>query len=131
MMAGVDAGLLERPTRLWHVWLPWLCLGVAGGVFAPVFTVLLLVMAVMAARHEHARGAWIAYLIGVALVLVPFLISIRTGLPIGLVGPMGTYELVLLCAAGLGLLVVAAGVVREHLGWWRAVVAGRRARRAH
>jgi hypothetical protein len=110
MIAGMGAGLLTRAAR---PWLPWLFFGVAGGVFAPVTTLVLLVMTIMASVIERARGAWVAYLIGVALVWVPLVISFRTGFPIW------PYELVILCAAGLGLLVVGVGILRERLVWVR------------
>ena len=110
MIVGMGGGLLTRPVR---PWLPWLCFGVAGGVFAPVATPVLLVMAIMASVIERAHGAWVAYLIGVALVWVPLVISFRTAFPIW------PYELVTLCAAGLGLLVVAVEILRERLLWVR------------
>ena len=110
IIVGMDVGLLTRPAR---PWLPWLFFGVAGGVFSPVTTVVLLVAAIMASAIERAHGAWAAYLIGVALVWVPLLISFRTGFPIW------PYEVAILCAAGLGLLIVAVGILRDRLRWVR------------
>ena len=125
IMGGMGAALRQRPAT---PWMPWLCFGVAGGVLSPLATILLLVMAVMASRYERAHGAWVAYLTGVALVWVPLAISLRSAFPTAARGPLAVYELIILCAAGLGLLVVGLGITREHLGWWRAMAASRRAR---
>lgn len=114
----MSAALLRRPAT---AWLPWLCFGVAGVIVFPVGTILLLGMAIMASRYERAHGAWIAYLAGAVVVWAPLLISFRAGFSIW------PYELTVLCAAGLCLLVVALRIAREHLGWWRALRAHRRA----
>lgn len=124
-MGGMGAALRQRPAT---PWMPWLCFGVAGAVLSPLATILLLVMAVMASRYERTHGAWVAYLTGVALVWVPLAISLRSAFPTAARGPLAVYELIILCAAGLGLLVVGLGIAREHLGWWRAMAASRRAR---
>jgi hypothetical protein len=99
--------LLER--RAWV----WVLFGVVGGAFLPIITVLLLLAAIEASVHEQVRGAWLAYLLGVALVVwMPLLIVFGAWLW------LGPYLLAIECAAVLGLLVVELAILRERWGWF-------------
>jgi hydrogenase-4 membrane subunit HyfE len=105
MLGVMGATLLARPNRA------WLLVGVLGGFSVYLFPVglllvpLLLAMAVTASIRKQAPAAWVAYLCGAGIVVLPIALAVTA-----VVSPLVGGLLVAACAAALALGVAGLGL---------------------